>query len=94
MELFYSNDLTTNKSRYRNEIFNENFEASLTEKDPQKRGFYFIKAQTEIIEDAVVIPLLVDNMLIMINARVKGLDANKMEILNFKKVFIKEPKQD
>ncbi|EPB65648.1 pyruvate kinase, alpha/beta domain protein, partial [Ancylostoma ceylanicum] len=43
--------------------------AALIEKDPTKRGYHFIKAQSDIMKDAVVIPLLVNNMLFMVNAR-------------------------
>ncbi|NGF75122.1 ABC transporter substrate-binding protein [Fluviicola sp. SGL-29] len=92
LNLFYSNGKQFNKFRYNNEVFNSNLQAALVEKDPRKRGFHFIKAQSEIIEDAVVIPLLMNNMLIMVNARVKGITANQLEEISFKEVFIKEPR--
>lgn len=94
LDLFYSHSKTSNKFRYNNEDFNTHFQAALVEKDARKRGFHFIKAQSEIIEDAVVIPLLMDNMLIMINARIKGITANQLEEISFKEVFIKEPRED
>lgn len=94
LDLFYANKKTTNKFRYNNEEFNTNFQIALIEKDARKRGFHFIKAQSEIIEDAVVIPLLANNMLFMVNARVKGITANPLEEVNFKEVFRKEPREE
>jgi oligopeptide transport system substrate-binding protein len=94
LELFYSNNNQQNKFRYNNPEFNKQFELALVEKDAQKRGFHYIKAQMAIIEDAVAVPLLMDNMLIMVNARVKGIAANQMEDLNLKEVFIKEPREE
>lgn len=94
LEMFYATADKSNKFGYNNEVFNTNYLASLVERDERKRGFHFIKAQSQILEDAVVIPLLVDNMLMMVNARVKGVSANQIEDLSFKKVFIKEPKSE
>lgn len=94
LEMFYATADKSNKFGYNNEVFNTNYQASLVERDEHKRGFHFIKAQSQILEDAVVVPLLVDNMLMMVNARVKGVSANPIEELSFKKVFIKEPKAD
>lgn len=94
LDLFYANNESSNKFRYNNAEFNSNFQAALVEKDPGKRGYHFIKAQSEIMKDAVVIPLLVNNMLFMINARVKGISANPLEEINFKEVFIKEPREE
>lgn len=94
LDLFYSTGKTSNKFRYNNEEFNTNFQTALVEKDARKRGFHFIKAQSEIMKDAVVIPLLADNMLFMVNARIKGITANPLEEVNFKEVFIKEPREE
>lgn len=94
LDLFYANNETSNKFRYNNAEFNTNFQAALIEKDPTKRGYHFIKAQSDIMKDAVVIPLLVNNMLFMVNARVKGISANPLEEISFKEVFIKEPREE
>jgi oligopeptide transport system substrate-binding protein len=94
LDLFYSTGKITNKFRYNNAEFNTNFQASLIEKDARKRGFHFIKAQSEIMKDVVVIPLLANNMLFMINARVKGISANPLELVSLKEVFIKEPREE
>ncbi len=94
LDLFYSSSKISNKFRYTNDLFNSNFESALIEKDPIKRGYHFIKAQTAITEDVVVIPLLFDNMLLMVNARVKGITANPLEDITFKEIFIKEPRDN
>lgn len=94
LDLFYANDKTSNKFNYNNAEFNKNFELSLVEKDASKRGYLYIKAQSEIVKDAVVVPLLVNNMLFMVNARVKGITANPLEEVLFKQAFIKEPREE
>jgi oligopeptide transport system substrate-binding protein len=94
LDLFYATDNVSNKFRYNNKNFNDYFQASLVEKNPTKRGVYYMKAQTEIMQDAVVVPLVVNNMLFMVNARVKGLTANPLEEINLKNVFIKEYRED
>ena len=41
----------------------------------------------------LLFPVYNDNMLIMVNARVRGVVANPMEIIDFTEVFIKEPRK-
>lgn len=89
LELFYSSGNATNDFKYNNAEFNKTLELSQLEKDSRKKGFLFIKAQSLIAADAVVSPLVVNNMLFMVNARVKGLKANTLEQLNFKDAYIK-----
>ncbi|MCO5258530.1 MAG: ABC transporter substrate-binding protein [Crocinitomicaceae bacterium] len=89
LENFYSNNNVANQFRYSNDEFNTNYQAAQLEKDARKRGYYFIKAQSKIAQDAVVAPLVVNNMLFMVNARVKGVKANILEDLNFKDAYIK-----
>ncbi|HLU86716.1 MAG TPA: ABC transporter substrate-binding protein [Taishania sp.] len=92
LELFYSNNNRINKFNFKNEDYNKHFELAIKETDSKKRSYHFIKAQSLIAENAVVVPLFVDNMLILLNARVKGLVANQMEQMNLKYVYIKQPK--
>lgn len=94
LNLFYATADVTNKFRYNNAEFNKNYMASLIEKDELKRGFHYIKMQSEIMKDAVTVPLLVNNMLLMVNARVKGIIANPIETVSFKEVFIKEQRSE
>lgn len=94
LDLFYSHNNRSNKFRYNNDEFNRNFLAAQLETDARKRGFFYIKAQSKIAEDAVVVPLVDNNMLFMINARVKGVTANVLEDISFKEAYIKPAVED
>lgn len=93
LDLFYAHDNKANNFNYNSEVYNSYYKAAQVEMNPKKRSTLYIQAQTKIIEDAVVIPLSSDNMLFMVNARVRGLQANPLEEINFKEVYIKERKK-
>lgn len=92
LKLVYGNGTTLNNFGYSNPTYDMNYEAALIEVNPEARLAYLNKCQQQIMDDAVVIPMLMDNTMYMVNARVKGITANPMEILDFTEVFIKEPK--
>ena len=83
-----------NVFKYQNEQFDALFEKALTEKDPEKRMGLFVKCDQIVIDDAAVIPVFTDDHIVIMNARVRGFEANPMESLNLKNVFIKEFRKD
>lgn len=93
LTMIYSGRSSSNDFNYSNAEFNQKYEQALKEKDQDKRNELLRGCAMKIMNDAVVIPLMNDNMLIMVNARVKGMVANPMERLDFSEVFIKEPKE-
>lgn len=93
LTVIYSGRSSSNDFNYSNDEFNQKYEQALKEKDQEKRNELLRSCAKKIMEDAVVVPLMNDNMLIMVNARVKGMVANPMERLDFSEVFIKEPKE-
>lgn len=92
LSILYGNGMSSNVFHFMNSRFDQNYEAALVETNPDKRAQYLLDAAQQVTDDAVVIPILMDNMLIMVNARVKGVVANPMELLDFTEVFIKEPR--
>lgn len=93
LTMLYSGRSSSNDFHYSNDEFNQKYEQALKEKDQEKRNALLRSCAKKIMDDAVVVPLMNDNMLIMVNARVKGVVANPMELLDFSEVYIKEPKE-
>lgn len=96
--LFYSGKLRSNKKienefHFRNEPFNALFEEAAREIDPIKREALFIACDQLIVDEVPAIPILTDDVLIMINARVRDFYTNSMEALDFSSIFIKEPRR-
>ena len=89
---FRSNLAVANEYNYVSPIFDGYFQNALTERDEMKRRNWIRAAQNEIEKDAVVIPLLRDNMIVMYNVRVRGLAASQLDVIDFTEVFIKEPR--
>lgn len=99
LAMFYSGNiaegsLMMNVFKYKNPQFDALFEKSLTERDAEKRMDLLVQCDQIIIDDAAVIPVFTDDHIVIINARVRGFDANPMESLNLKNVFIKEFRKD
>lgn len=96
--LFYSGKSLSNKKienefHFRNEQFNALFEEAAREGDPNKREALFIACDQLIVNEVPAIPILTDDVLIMINARVRDFYTNSMEVLDFSSIFIKEPRR-
>jgi peptide/nickel transport system substrate-binding protein len=96
--LFYSGKSLSNKKienefHFRNEQFNALFEEAAREVDPNKREALFIACDQLIVDEVPAIPILTDDVLIMINARVRDFYTNSMEVLDFSSIFIKEPRR-
>lgn len=92
LSIIYGNGMAANAFRLANKQFDSNYEAALVEQSLEKRSKLLVKCAQQVMDDAFVLPVFNDNMLIMVNARVKGIQANPMEIIDLTEVFIKEPR--
>jgi peptide/nickel transport system substrate-binding protein len=98
LALFYGGNIESstgmlNRFKYQNDSYDQIYESALTESDPEKRTGLLIQCDQMVINDAVLMPLLTDDHIVMVNARIRGFEANSMESLNLTEVFIKEPKK-
>lgn len=98
LNLFYSGDSmdvqTTNSFNFKNEEYDRLYESAQSESDPEKRMELLTKCDQIVIDQAPIIPILNDDHIVMINARVRNFEANSMESLNLTDVFIKEFKKN
>ncbi len=97
--LFYGGNIKDNMTmvnafKFQNEEFDKYFEQALMESDYEKRMELLVKCDQIVVDEAPVMPVLTDDHIVMINARVRNFEANPMESLQLTGVFIKEPKKD
>ena len=97
--LFYGGNIKDNMTmvnafKFQNEDFDKYFEQALMESDYEKRMELLVKCDQIVVDEAPVMPVLTDDHIVMINARVRNFEANPMESLQLTGVFIKEPKKD
>jgi peptide/nickel transport system substrate-binding protein len=98
LSLFYSGNIEENKKnsvnsfKFRSSEFDTMFEKALKELDTEKRNSLFVKCDQMVVDQAAVMPLVTDDFLIIVNARVRDLKTNSMEYLDFSSIYIKEPK--
>lgn len=81
-----------NPFKYRNAKFDDLYVRLNKELDPKKRTDIMVECDQQIVDDAVVIPLVNDDFITMINSRVRNFKTNSLENLDFSSIFIKEPK--
>lgn len=81
-----------NPFKYRNAKFDDLYVRLNKELDSQKRTDIMVECDQQIVDDAVVIPLVNDDFITMINSRVRNFKTNSLENLDFSSIFIKEPK--
>lgn len=99
LAMFYGGNIAEgsnmmNVFKYKNDSYDALFEQALTEKDPEKRMELLVKCDQIIIDEGVVMPIFTDDHIVIVNARVRNFDANPMESLTLKNVFIKEIRKD
>jgi oligopeptide transport system substrate-binding protein len=89
LSVFYSkNPAPPNYTRYRNPVFDRLYEQSLVETvDSVKNGLYRQMDQL-VMEDAPVVPLWYDEVIHLVNPRVKGLEPNSLNLLELRRVQI------
>lgn len=97
LSLFYAgSNLKTNNElndfKFNNSQFDELYEHALVEKNDKIRAKLFVKCDQLIIDEAAVMPILTNDFMVMINARVRDFQINSMENLDLTNVFIKEPR--
>lgn len=95
LDLFYSgeNSVYTNPFHFSNQKFNAYIEEAMKEKNEVKRTELLVKCDQIIVDEAVVIPILNDDFITMVNAKVRNFETNSMEILDFSNIFIRELKK-
>tara|TARA_Y100000385_G_scaffold289936_1_gene361084 strand:- start:2642 stop:4366 length:1725 start_codon:yes stop_codon:yes gene_type:complete len=97
--LFYSGNLeggssSVNSFKFSNEAFDKLFEAAASESDPAKRMEILVKCDQMVVDQAAVMPVLTDDHIVMINARVRDFAASPMEVFSLTNVFIKEQRKE
>jgi peptide/nickel transport system substrate-binding protein len=100
LSIFYGGNMEdqtasmVNGFKFHNEEFDALFEKASSELNSAKRMEYLTKCDQIIIDQAAAIPMLTDDHIVMVNARVRDFSANTMETLVLTEVFIKELKKD
>jgi len=98
LSLFYGGNIHENSAdvnafKFRNKQYDALFEKALKELDEKKRNDLFAKCDQMIVDQAPVLPILTDDFMVMINARIRDFQTNSMENLDFSTIFIKEPRK-
>ncbi|MDX2360709.1 MAG: ABC transporter substrate-binding protein [Crocinitomicaceae bacterium] len=98
LAMFYGGNITDqssmmNRFKFQSDAYDALYEQAIKESNAEKRTALFIQCDQMIIDEAAIMPMLTDDHIIMINARVRDFKANSMESLNLTEVFIKEPKK-
>jgi peptide/nickel transport system substrate-binding protein len=96
LNLFYSANISSsaisNPFKYKSSVFDNYFKNAMRERNIIKRTALFEKCDQTIIDDAVVMPLFHQDFMTMVNFRVKNFVSNPTEIIDFSRMFIREPK--
>lgn len=99
LNLFHSGNANgkssmVNSFNFRNDEFDRLYEASQLENNPAKRNSLLQQCDQIIVDQAPVFPILTDDHIVMLNARVRNFEANSMESIYLGDVFIKELKKN
>ncbi|MBL7736321.1 MAG: ABC transporter substrate-binding protein [Chitinophagaceae bacterium] len=90
LSVFYGkNPAPPNYTRYRNPDFDKLYEQALTVTDDSLRFVLYRKMDQMIIDDAPVVPLWYDEVVRLVNPRVKGFTTNALNLLELKRVQVK-----
>lgn len=95
MNIFYSKNFSpqgANYFHYNNPAFDEAFDKAQQETNEATKIELYQKMDRMIIDDAPIIPLYYDQVIRLVNHKIKGLGNNSMNLLNLKTVT-KEEKQ-
>ena len=97
LSLFYGKNIKqdgaeVNAFHFRDSNYDQLFEIAMKELDESKRNELFGLCDQIIVDKAPVMPILTDDFMVMINARIRDFKTNSMENLDFSTIFIKEPK--
>lgn len=99
LSLFYSGNVgddivQLNDFKFKSEKYDRLFEAANKEENPAKREKLYQQCDQVVIDEAALIPLLTDDHVVMINARVRNFKASPLEALNLTSIYIKEPTKE
>lgn len=99
LSLFYGGNVDENMSQmnpfnFKSTKFDALFEAANREEDPVKQEKLYQQCDQLVIDEAAVIPILTDDHVVMINARIRNFKASPLESLNLTSVYIKTPKEE
>jgi peptide/nickel transport system substrate-binding protein len=97
LSIFYSGNISDNNGavntfRFNSPEYDVLFEKALRELNTEKRNELLVKCDQMIVDQAPVMPVLTDDFIIMVNARVRDFKTNSMENLDFSEIYIKELK--
>jgi len=92
LSVFYSrNPAPPNYTRYKDPIFDKLYEESLLENDDSARYSLYRQMDQRIIDAAPVVPLWYDEVVRLINPRVKGFEPNALNLLELRRVDLDRP---
>lgn len=83
-----------NPFNFKSAKFDSLFEAANREENPEKQEKLYQQCDQLIVDEGAVIPVLTDDHVVMINARVRNFKASPLESLNLTSVYIKTAKED
>ncbi len=87
LSVFYGkNPAPPNYTRYRNPSFDALYEKALITNDPEERIRLYQSMDRIIIEDAPVVPLWYDEVIRLADPRLKGFEANGLNLLELRRV--------
>ena len=95
LAMFYGNNMESNVTlvndfRYKNEAYDALYKKALVETDAAKRLDLLVKCEQMVVETAPVMPIMTDDHIVIINARVRDFKATQMETMYLTNVYIKE----
>lgn len=97
MSLFYSRNIgknnTVNTFHYRSAEFDDILDQAVKEQNEMIRNQFFVIADQKVVDDAVCMPILTDDLIVLVNRKVKNFIPNPMEILDLTTIFIKAPRR-
>jgi peptide/nickel transport system substrate-binding protein len=97
LNLFYSRNIgknnTINTFHYRSAEFDDILDQAIKEQDEATRNQLFVIADQKLVNDAVVMPILTDDLIVLVNVKVKNFVPNSMEILDLSTIFMKVPRR-
>jgi peptide/nickel transport system substrate-binding protein len=94
LSLFYSGNIgkrntTINSFRFANAEFDQILDQAIREENEVVRNQMYVLCDQIIIDQAVVVPILTEDFIILLNDRVRNFKANSLEILDFSTIFMK-----
>jgi oligopeptide transport system substrate-binding protein len=97
LRLFYKGNrkeisVMVNDFKFSSKAYDSTYELALKEQDEKKRAELFARCDQMVVNEAAVMPLLNDDITIMVNTRIKDIYFNPLENFDFSIVYIKEPR--